>query len=113
MMNILDAIRNKLAGTSSLSTPPPVVQELSVSRSTAPAPVFLKKGMWVRTADGIGIAVAFFESGEVEVHLTNDMGETIAVHRMEAAAIQGQARYEDIPAPRRPAREVAASLGYV
>ena len=70
----------------------------------------IRKGMWVRLADRVGI-VADFPDGAVEVHLTNVDGltETIVI---VGPSLLAQAAVDDIPAARRPVADVAHSLGY-
>lgn len=81
----------------------------------------LRKGMWVKTAAGsVGILTGFGDS-TVDVTMTTGSGETVMVvvedrmvPKVETVLSSqvAQAKYEDIPAPRRPPLDIAVSLGY-
>lgn len=72
----------------------------------------IRKGMWVVRGDEVGILVDVAGSGEAQVHLVNELGLTR--DRITAPVTElRQARHMEIPAPRRPVREVASRLGYV
>lgn len=78
----------------------------------------LRKGMWVRTADGIGILNNISVSPEHlwsvgEIHYTNSDGETILIQPNVALSGVAQAAFDDIPEPRRPTPERGAGLGYL
>lgn len=71
----------------------------------------LRKGMWVRLADRIGI-IANLGADGAEVHLVDAEGVTETVVMIVESSI-AQAAYDDIPAARRPSADVAAALGYL
>lgn len=74
----------------------------------------LRKGMWVVDGDGsVGIVAAFNGDGTVEVHNVDGDGTTTLIRPAISAAGLRQAFCSEIPEARRPAEDVAASLGYV
>lgn len=74
-------------------------------------PTMIRKGQWVRHADGIAIVAAVSVMG-CEIHFVNAAGETIGTRVCEIGDVT-QARLADIPAPRRPSPQVGARFGYV
>lgn len=86
----------------------------------------IRKGMWCVDGEGrvgiinaLAVGVAETESGErvpelrAEFHLVNAKGETVQTVVVPAAGLV-QARYREIPEPRRKlAKERFAALGYV
>lgn len=71
----------------------------------------IRKGMWVRLGDRIGI-VAAKSSVEADVHLVDGEGVTETVVVVALSSIS-QAAFDDIPAVRRPTADVAEKLGYL
>lgn len=71
----------------------------------------LRKGMWVRYTDRVGI-VASLAFPDAEVHLVDADGVTETVIVVTQSAI-AQAAFDDIPAARRPSADMAQSLGYL
>lgn len=71
----------------------------------------LRKGMWVRYADRVGI-IADLRDPDAELHLTNAEGVTETVVIVSQSSI-AQAAFDDIPAPRRPTADMAQKLGYL
>ncbi len=93
---------------------PPARMDLTVP-ATQRAAGALRKGMWVKDAEGrVGLAASFQISGGdwvVEVHYTDDQGFNIDydVKRLNELV---QAGWKDIPGPRRPSKRNAARMGY-
>jgi hypothetical protein len=79
-----------------------------------PAFVQLKPLKWVETLDGkVGIVWKIGLDLMAEVHIVNDIGETIATEQYSCQLLK-LARYAKIPECRRPASPAyAATLGYV
>lgn len=71
----------------------------------------LRRGMWVVFGGNTGILVRAKELGIGEVHLVNAAGETVEVVDAPLDSLR-QARWDEIPEPRRPEREMAAAMGY-
>lgn len=80
----------------------------------------IRKGMWVKDGDRIGIANAInvrsFEDGpeyeEVEFHAVNtEDGTTDIIYTLPATDVV-QASYTDIPECRRPTKSLGNALGY-
>jgi adenosine/AMP kinase len=74
----------------------------------------LRRGMWVavkNSASPIGIVTALTNDGTARVMLVDGRGEDKIEVDVPASSLRQAARLE-IPAPRRPRREVAERLGY-
>lgn len=72
-----------------------------------------RKGMFVKSADGL-VGIVFELAGNVaEVHVINDDGETIMVRKQQNVADWPQAGLADVPMSRRAEPDVMARLGYV
>jgi hypothetical protein len=71
----------------------------------------LRKGMWVRCADRVGIIAALGDP-DIEVHLVDADGVTQTVIVVTQSAL-AQSAFDDIPASRRPTADMARSLGYL
>ena len=78
------------------------------------APGTLKEGKWIVVNQAIGILANISGFPVVEVHLTNQAGETIGVIQTHMDQIR-VAKYLEIPESRRPVdyAYAAAILGYV
>lgn len=76
----------------------------------------LRRGMWVWVdqpdrAPGVGILNAIHSTGECEVHLVNEIGETVQSVTVNPQYIE-QATLAQIPEARRPGKEVSDRFGY-
>ena len=73
----------------------------------------IRKGMWCVDEDGrVGIAAEISALGEAEFHLVDEEGATTLVVTVSASSLV-QARYREIPEPRRAiGRHAFAALGY-
>ena len=71
----------------------------------------IRKGMWVRLSDRVGIVAAIGQDG-AELHLVDAEGATETVVVVALSSIS-QAAFDDIPAARRPSADVARALGYL
>lgn len=72
----------------------------------------LRRGMWVMTDDGVGIANEI-DGDQVEVHLVDTDDGTTTEIRMMAAAEVDQASHDEIPDCRRPDEATLIRLGYM
>lgn len=71
----------------------------------------IRKGMWVKYKNKLGI-VAAKDLTAAELHLVDEHGATKFVIPRVAIESLKQAKYSDIPEPRRPTAEHARRLGY-
>lgn len=71
----------------------------------------IRKGMWVKYKGKIGIVNAI-DDAAAELHLVDEQGLTkLVIPRVVIESLK-QAKYSDIPEPRRPTAEHARRLGY-
>lgn len=74
----------------------------------------LRKGMWVRHGDKIGIANSIDNGlGTAEVHYTDAKGVTAETALAVPQEELSQAAFNDIPKARRPEAVPAKQLGYL
>lgn len=76
----------------------------------------LRRGMWVWVdqpdrAPGVGILNAIHSTGECEVHLVNEIGETVQSVTVNPQFIE-QATVDQIPGARRSSQEISNRFGY-
>lgn len=76
----------------------------------------LRRGMWVwvdqpDAPPGVGILNSIQPTGECEVHLVDEIGETVQSVTVNPQYIE-QATVDQIPAARRPSKEVSERFGY-
>ena len=74
----------------------------------------LRRGMWVVVKNSsmpVGIITALSADGTARVMLTDGKGENRVEVDVPAVSLR-QAYWTDIPAPRRPAKDLAAAYGY-
>lgn len=73
----------------------------------------LRPGMWVRTRSGIGILVDARSDGNLDIMLTDGMGNNIRPVVVPKHEV-GQALYSQIPIARRPPdRDYLHAMGYI
>jgi dUTPase len=76
-------------------------------------PVILKSKKWVthENSKRTGIIYDMSKYGFVTIAFTNDKGETVTMEEVRVGELR-VAKYEEIPAPRRPDKATAFTLGY-
>lgn len=74
----------------------------------------VRRGMWVvikNSSQPVGIVTALSSDGTARVMLTDGKGENRVEVDVPVVSVR-QASWTDIPAPRRPAKDLAAAYGY-